>query len=93
VALPREASPAPVAALDACILFQGRLTNLLLHLAEANAFEPIWSDDIHTEWKRNLHAGMRIPIAKIDYRRQEMEKAFPVANVPAAPALVLSIQP
>jgi predicted nucleic acid-binding protein len=90
--LPRDASPAPVAALDACILFQGRLTNLLLHLAEANAFEPIWSDDIHAEWMRNLHASMCIPMAKIDYRRQEMEKAFPVANVPATSALVLSIQ-
>jgi predicted nucleic acid-binding protein len=84
--------PAPVATLDACILFQGRLTNLLLHLAEARAFEPIWSDDIHAEWMTNLHASMGIPRDKIAYRRREMERAFPVANVPATPALVASIQ-
>lgn len=53
----------PVAVLDACVLFQGRLTNLLLHLAEAKAFEPIWSDDIHAEWMRNLHSSMGIPLA------------------------------
>jgi hypothetical protein len=84
--------PVPVATLDACVLFQGRLTNLLLHLADANAFEPIWSDDIHAEWMRNLHAGMGIPIDKIEYRRHEMERAFPAANVPAPPGLVSSIQ-
>ena len=77
--------PVPVAVLDACVLFQGRLTNLLLHLAEAKAFEPIWSDDIHAEWMRNLHSGMGIPVDKIEYRRGEMERAFPEANVPAPP--------
>jgi hypothetical protein len=84
--------PAPVATLDACILFQGRLTNLLLHLAEAKAFEPIWSDDMHAEWTRNLHASMGIPRDRIAYRRREMERAFPVANVSATSALVASVQ-
>lgn len=84
--------PVPVATLDACILFQGRLTNLLLHLAEAKAFEPVWSDDIHAEWMRNLDASMGIPPDKIDYRRREMERAFPVANVPAPAALIMTIQ-
>jgi predicted nucleic acid-binding protein len=82
----------PVAVLDACVLFQGRVTNLLLHLAEAKAFEPIWSDDIHAEWMRNLHASMGISLDKIEYRRDEMERAFPAANVPATPALVSTIQ-
>jgi hypothetical protein len=31
-----------VATLDACVLFQGRLTDLLLNLAEVGAFEPVW---------------------------------------------------
>ncbi len=78
--------------LDACILFQGRLTNLLLHLAEAKAFEPIWSDDIHAEWMTNLHASMGIPRDRIAYRRREMETAFPVANVSAMPALVATVR-
>jgi hypothetical protein len=86
------ALPVPVAALDACVLFQGRLTNLLLHLAEAKAFEPIWSDEIHAEWMRNLHSSMGIPVDKIEYRRGEMEWAFPAANVPAPPTLVATIQ-
>ena len=82
----------PVAVLDACVLFQGRLTNLLLHLAEAKAFEPIWSDDIHAEWMRNLHSSMGIPTDKIEYRRGEMERAFPAANVPEPPFLVATIR-
>lgn len=82
----------PIAALDACILFQGRLTNLLLHLAAAGAFEPIWSDAIHAEWMRNLHASMGIPHDRIAYRHDQMERAFPVANIPAPPALVTAIQ-
>jgi PIN domain len=84
--------PAPVAVLDACVLFQGRLTNLLLHLAEAKAFAPLWSDDIHVEWMRNLHSRVGIPIDKIEYRRGEMERAFPAANVAAPPTLVATIR-
>ena len=88
--MPRE-EPVPVAVLDACVLFQGRLTNLLLHLAEAKAFEPMWSDEIHAEWMRNLQSGMSVPLDKIQYRLGEMEKAFPAANVPPAPALVAAV--
>jgi hypothetical protein len=31
-----------VATLDACVLFQGRLTDLLLNLAEADTFPPCY---------------------------------------------------
>jgi len=82
----------PVGVLDACVLFQGGLTNLLLHLAEAKAFEPIWSHEIHAEWMRNLRSSKGIPIDKIEYRRGEMERAFPAANVPAPSTLVATIQ-
>jgi hypothetical protein len=74
-----------VATLDACVLFQGRLTDLLLNLGEAGAFEPVWSDAIHEEWMKNLSMKFGIPADKISYRRGEMEKAFPVANVAATP--------
>ena len=63
-----------------------------MHLAEAKAFEPIWSDDIHAEWMRNLHSSVGIPVEKIEYRRGEMERAFPVANVSTPPTLVATIQ-
>jgi predicted nucleic acid-binding protein len=82
----------PVVVLDACVLFQGKLTNLLLNLAEAKAFEPIWSEDIHTEWMGNLAANMAIPGNRIAYRRAEMEKAFPVANVPATLMVISAVQ-
>ncbi|MGY4799840.1 PIN domain-containing protein [Teichococcus aerofrigidensis] len=81
-----------VAVLDACILFQGKLTDLLLCLAEAKAFEPVWSDEIHLEWKRNLALSMSIPMDKIDYRHAEMERAFPAANVPGSASLTAMIQ-
>ena len=77
-----------MAILDACVLFQGGLTNLLLHLAAADAFEPLWSDAIHAEWTRNLHARLGIPAGKVEYRRGQMERAFPAANVATPPALV-----
>jgi len=32
------------AALDACVLFQGRTTDWLLILAKAGAFEPVWAN-------------------------------------------------
>lgn len=65
---------------------------MLLHLTEAKAFEPIWSDDIHVEWMRSLHSSMGIPIDKIEYRPGEMERAFPAANVPVPVTLVATIQ-
>jgi predicted nucleic acid-binding protein len=82
----------PVAVLDACVLYQGWLTDLLLWLAEAGAFEPVWSNAIHAEWMRNLQSRPDIPVAKIEYRRSEMDKAFPAANVTAPLALVSDIQ-
>jgi predicted nucleic acid-binding protein len=45
---------APVAVLDACILIPIRLTTLLLWLAEARVFEPLWSATILDEVERNL---------------------------------------
>jgi len=81
-----------VATLDACVLFQGRLTDLLLNIAEAGAFEPVWSDAIHEEWMRNLSVKFGIPADRIAYRRGEMERAFPAANVTATTALISSVQ-
>ncbi len=72
--------------LDACILFQGKLTDFLLCIAEADAFAPIWSHEIHKEWMRNLERRFGLPREKIQYRRDQMEIAFPVANCPADPA-------
>ena len=75
------------AVLDACVLFQGKLTNLLLWLAANGVFDPAWSEAIRDEWVRNLEASGRLPPAKIAYRAAEMEKAFPSATVTASRAI------
>ncbi len=63
---------------------------VLLHLAEEKPFEPLWSDDIHAEWMRDLHSRMGILIDKIEYRRGEMERAFLAANVPV-PSIAVAL--
>ncbi|HQT77144.1 MAG: hypothetical protein B7Z80_05235 [Rhodospirillales bacterium 20-64-7] len=80
----------PVATLDACVLYKGMLTDLLLWIARQGAFDPVWSDEIHDEWSRNL--AERLPPEKIAYRRSEMEKAFVAANVQPRPVLISTIQ-
>jgi hypothetical protein len=80
------------AVLDACVLFQGGPTNLLLCLAEHGAFDPVWSDEIHEEWTRNLRGGGRIPWDRIIYRRRQMDAAFPAASCAAPPDLIARIR-
>lgn len=69
-----------VAVLDACVLFQGTLTDFLLNLADHGAFEPVWSAEIHREWMGNLHAKRGIPMAALEHRRAAMERALPGAS-------------
>ena len=80
----------PVATLDACVLYKGLLTDLLLWIASRGAFEPTWSDLIQNEWIRNL--AERLPRARLDYRQSRMDHAFPAASVPNNASLLASIQ-
>jgi hypothetical protein len=86
------ASAARAVTIDACVLVGGRVTNLLLYLADSGAFQPVWSDEIHAEWMRALDTKLGISLDKIAYRRGEMERAFPTANVRCSQALVSTIQ-
>jgi len=79
------------AVLDACVLFRGMLTDFLLCLAEAGCFVPIWSDQIHAEWTRNLLPRPGMSIDRIAYRRTMMERTFPSANVPADAILIATV--
>jgi hypothetical protein len=57
----------------------------LLHIAEAGAFDPVWSDQIHADWTRELlRLRPDIPGERLRNRRVEMDRAFPVANVIAS---------
>jgi PIN domain len=82
----RAASPAvELAVLDAPVLARGILSLFLLHLADAGAFDPVWSDQIHTDWARELQRlRPDIPMERLRHRRVEMDRAFPVANVIAS---------
>ena len=79
------ASAVELAVLDAPVLVRGVLTMVLLHVAEAGAFDPVWSDQIHIDWARELqrlHPDM--PVDRLRHRRLELDRAFPVANVIAS---------
>jgi hypothetical protein len=74
-----------LAVLDAPVLVRGVLTMFLLYLAEAGAFDPVWSDQIHTEWSRELQRlRPDMPTERLRHRRVELDRAFPVANVIAS---------
>jgi hypothetical protein len=82
----QTASPSvELAVLDAPVLARGVLTLFLLHLADAGAFDPVWSDQIHTDWARELQRlRPDIPMERLRHRRVELDRAFPVANVIAS---------
>ena len=42
------------AVIDACVLYSAFLRDLLMRLTVRFAFQPVWSEDIHDEWIRNL---------------------------------------
>jgi hypothetical protein len=67
------------------VLTRGVLTMFLLHIAEAGAFDPVWSEQIHIDWARELQRlHPDIPAERLRHRRLEMDRAFPVANVIAS---------
>ena len=89
--LTHPASPAPgstaieLVVLDAPVLARGILTLFLLQLADAGAFDPVWSEQTHIEWTRDLQRSRPdIPLERLRHRRIELDRAFPVANVVAS---------
>jgi len=63
------------AVLDANVLYSYPLTSVLLELAEARLYRPIWSKDLHEEWIRAV-ARSRPDIApeKLERRRAAMDR-------------------
>lgn len=43
-----------VVVLDACVLYPAPLRDLLMRLALANLYRPLWTEQIHQEWITNL---------------------------------------
>lgn len=68
-----------------------RLTDLLLRLAEADTFRPLWSDDVLAEVERNL-PKLGVTPQKAAQRVRRMRSAFPDANVTGYQSLVPSME-
>ncbi len=67
--------------LDTCALFPQNLANLLLSIADAGLFTPVWSADIMAELERNLVSKAGLTHASAGYRLDQMQRAFPHAMV------------
>ena len=63
-----------VAFLDANVLFPATLRSVLLELAHADLYAPLWSEDVHQEWMRSLVAARpNLPRERIARMRSLME--------------------
>lgn len=73
--------------LDACVLYPPVLRDLLIGVAAAGLFRPVWSDRILEEWAR---ATVKLgPLAEAQARGEiaRLRAAFPMAMQTAAPAI------
>lgn len=74
--------------LDACVLLPYQLSDLLLRLAEADFYQPVWSVEILAEVERNLLGTFGQDPARVARRLGQMQSAFPAAAVTGYEALV-----
>jgi len=80
-----------VAVLDACALYSAPLRDLLLQLAFAKLYQPKWSVQIQTEWRRNLRINRPDLEGRLDKVILQMDRAFPYANVEHYESLIPSL--
>jgi hypothetical protein len=72
----------PTAFLDANALYPAELRNLLMRLALAEAYRPLWSDRVQKEWTEALGRDRPdLPREKIERVRALMEQHIPDATV------------
>jgi predicted nucleic acid-binding protein len=70
------------ALLDSCILYPARLRDLLLSLAAADLFRPIWSQMIHEEWMTGVLTNRPdLTRLQLEAARSAMDRAFPAASI------------
>lgn len=81
------------AVLDANVLYSYPLTSVLLELAEARLYRPIWSEDIHAEWIRAVKGNRPdLAVEKLERRRVAMDEALPDACVGGYHRLIGSLE-
>lgn len=76
--LPTASSPFVV--LDACVLMSGIMRRLMLSLAAHGVYQPVWSERIGEEWRRNAARLWDIPLDVLETQWAEMNERFPQAS-------------
>ncbi len=66
--------------LDACVLMSSILRPLLLEMAEAGWFRPVWSERIGLEWRRNASRIWGVPTEALEAEWLAMCRRFPEAD-------------
>lgn len=78
--------------LDACVLLPYQLANLLLRLADAELYEPLWSEEILNEVERNLIGKFGVEPEKASRRLSHMRSAFPNAVIEGHEPLISAMK-
>ncbi|SAI55882.1 Uncharacterised protein [Bordetella trematum] len=77
---PSMPSPAaPFVVLDACVLMSGIVRRLMLRLADAGLYQPVWSERIGLEWRRNAARLWSLPAEVMQAQWEELNERFPDA--------------
>jgi hypothetical protein len=77
---PARPANAPFVVLDACVLMSSILRGLLLRLAAADVFAPIWSARIGEEWIRNAARLWKVGPDDVAALWTAMQQQFPDAD-------------
>ncbi|HEY0295913.1 MAG TPA: PIN domain-containing protein [Bordetella sp.] len=72
-------APSPFIVLDACVLMSTVLRQLLLRVARAGVFQPVWTERIGEEWRRNAARLWGAPQEILDGLWDDMNRDFPGA--------------
>lgn len=71
-----------VAVLDACVLYPAPLRDFLMHLAVLDTFQAKWTEEIHTEWIRNVLKN------RPDLNAEQLERTKQLMNAHTRNAIV-----
>lgn len=79
--------------LDACVLYNASVRDVLLQLAHEGMFEPRWTERIHEEWIVAVVAKRPdLPRSRLDRVRALMDSAFPFALVSGHEPLIAGLR-